>query len=333
MSRGGQGPHEKRVVRGAVTEAVVERQARMLADRVRKTYARWRRAFERDSVGAFRLYDRDIPEVRLVVDWYEGHVVVAEYERAQTAAVPDWLRRMGQAVATGLSIPSDHVHLKRRRTRPTAGPRYSRLGRRGQELVVREGPLRFVVNLDDHIDTGLFADHRETRRMVRREAADRRFLNLFGYTGSFSCAAAVAGAATTTVDLSPSYLAWAERNFLLNEVDPGAHQFVAGDVGTFLREQHRAGRCWDVVVCDPPSFSTRGGPNGRWDVVRHHPWLIDLVLQVTVSGGVVIFSTNHQRFESRLHSLTVRECSETTAKTVPPDFRNRGVHRTWRLVR
>src|SRR5204863_1929352 len=131
--------------------------------------------FEREHIGAFRLYDRDIPEVRAVVDWYEGHVVLGEYARTQTESLP-YLETLAAAVAGALAIAPANVHLRRRRTRPgeAAGePRYERLADVGARIEVRERDLKFLVNLDDYLDTGLFADHRETRARVRAEAAGK----------------------------------------------------------------------------------------------------------------------------------------------------------------
>jgi 23S rRNA G2069 N7-methylase RlmK/C1962 C5-methylase RlmI len=297
---------------------VIARQAEMLANRVRKSFRKLRGPFERWNVGAFRLYDRDIPEIRAAVDWYEGHLVVAEYEREQTA--PGWLEAMAAAAAQALEVPAERVHLKRRRT---GTARYEKLARAGQRIEVREGDLRFLVNLDDYIDTGLFADHRETRALVRGEARGAAFLNLFGYTGSFTCAAARGGArATTTVDASAAYLDWARDNLLLNGLSPG--ELVREEVDDFLA---RAGsRRWSLCVLDPPSFSDRGG----FDVQRDHRDLIERTLAVLEPAGVLWFSTNHQRFEPRLEGL---RCEETTAKTVPVDYRNRGAHRSFRIVK
>jgi 23S rRNA G2069 N7-methylase RlmK/C1962 C5-methylase RlmI len=136
----------------------LEEQARMLANRVRKSFRKLQPRFERESIGAFRLYDRDIPEIRAAVDWYEGHLVVAEYEREQTRRLP-WLETMGKAAAEALAVPQDRLHLKTRRP----GGKYDRLSSTERRLVVRERDLRFHVNLDDYIDTGLFPDHRQTR--------------------------------------------------------------------------------------------------------------------------------------------------------------------------
>ena len=300
-------------------------QADMLENRVRKNFRRLHPAFEREGIGAFRVYDWDIPEIRAAIDWYERHLVVAEYEREQTRNAPRWLEQMAAAAATALAVPSERLHLKRRRTRPAAGERYGRLARSGARLSVRERSLRFWVNLDDFIDTGLFADHRETRARIRAESRGLRFLNLFGYTGSFSCAAAAGGASgTVTVDTSNTYLAWARDNLDLNGLAGGPHQLVHEDARAFLAS---AGRRFDLCALDPPSFSTRPGAKGL-DIQRDHRALIEAALATLVPGGVLYFSTNHQRFEPRLDGL---RATEITAETAPPDYR-RTPHRCFRIL-
>ena len=291
----------------------------MLANRVRKNFRKLHPRFEQRRIGAFRIYDRDIPEIRAAIDWYEGHLVVAEYAREQTAGIP-WLETMARAAADALEIPWERVHLRKRR----AGEKYERLARKGVRIEVREGDLRFLVNLDDYIDTGLFADHRETRALVRKEASGKRFLNLFAYTGTFTCSAAKGGALqTTTVDASQTYLDWARDNLRLNGVSEG--ELVRADVGDFLA---RAGsRRWQLCVLDPPSYSDHGGR--IFDVQRDHRALIEKTLAVLEPGGVLWFSTNHQRFEPRLDGL---EFLEMTQQTVPEDYRNRAAHRSFRIV-
>jgi 23S rRNA G2069 N7-methylase RlmK/C1962 C5-methylase RlmI len=309
----------------------------MLGNRVRKNFRKLKPTFDRRRIEAFRLYDRDIPEVRAVVDWYAGHAVLGEYERAQTSDEA-YRDSLAQAVANALEIAPDHVHVKARRTRPAEGARYQRLARTERRLEVREGDLRFWVNLDDYIDTGLFPDHRETRQLVRAESVGARFLNLFAYTGSFTCAAALGGAAsTTTVDVSASYLRWTQDNLQLNgfagDVDGTAgsrHELVREDARAFLARSAREGRRYTLCVLDPPSFSTR--ESGSFDVQRDHRALIEEVLRVLAPGGVLWFSTNHQRFAPELDGLPAASVAETTSRTVPADYRNRQVHRSFRIV-
>jgi 23S rRNA (cytosine1962-C5)-methyltransferase len=295
----------------------LEEQAEMFANRLRKSFRRLHPRFEREGIGVFRLYDRDIPEIRAAVDWYEGHLVVAEYAREQTSGVP-WLQTMAQAAAGALSVPPERVHLKTRRS----GEKYPRLARAGQRIEVRERDLRFLVNLDDYIDTGLFADHRETRTRLRAEARGATFLNLFAYTGSFTCAAAKGGAAqTTSVDASRTYLDWAAENLALNKV---SGELVRSAVDDFL---NGAGtRRWTLCVLDPPSSSDFGGRS--FDVQRDHRSLIERALGLLVPSGVLWFATNHQRFRPALEGLRYTE-----EDTVPEDYRNRAVHRAFRITR
>src|SRR5438067_6774008 len=296
----------------------LQQQAEMLANRVRKNFRKLRPRFEQRNFGAFRIYDRDIPEIRAAIDWYEGHLVVAEYAREQTASVP-WVETKARAAAGGLEVPPERVHMRRRRS----GEGYQRLAHTGQRVEVREGDLKFLVNLDDYLDTGLFADHRQTRARVRAEASGKSFLNLFAYTGSFTCAAVKGGAlSATSVDASQTYLDWARDNLLLNQVPSG--ELVRSEVGEFLA---RAGsRRWDLCVLDPPSFSDRGGK--IFDVQRDHRELIEKTLAVLSPGGVLWFSTNHQRFAPELEGLRFTE-----EDTVPEDYRNRAVHRAFRIIR
>jgi 23S rRNA (cytosine1962-C5)-methyltransferase len=313
-------------------------QSEMLANRVKKNFRLLAKRFEKRQIGSFRLYDWDIPELRLVVDWYEGHLVAAEYARTQTDAIPNWLETMAAACAAALGVPPGNVHVKRRRTRPAEGQRYDKLAARGIKFPVREGPCRFLVNLDDYIDTGLFNDHRETRALVRKEAEGRSLLNLFSYTGSFTCAAAAGGAASTvSVDASSVYLAWLEENLALNGLSGAQHEVVRADARAFLRVAAARGRSWDLAVCDPPSFSGKPEEAERgaetFDVQRDHPELLAECLAVLRPGGTLWFSSNHQRFEPRLEGIAgCAGVREITDRTLPEDYR-RKAHRCFVLKR
>ena len=312
-------------------DARVATHAEMLANRVRKRFAHLSRRFAREGIEAFRLYDWDIPEVRAVVDWYAGHIVVAEYARRQTG--PEWLPAMGRAAGEALQVAPDRVHLRLRRTGAGDGPRYERLASTGRRFPVRERDLTFLVNLDDFLDTGLFPDHRETRAMVRAMAGGKDFLNLYGYTGSFTCAAAAGGArSTVTVDRSATCLDWAADNLALNRLVGEGHDLVRADANEFLDRAAASRLRFSLAVVDPPSFSTTRGATGGFDVQRDHPDLLRRVLAVVAPGCTVLFSTNHQRFEPRLEGLSASEVTEITEETVPEDYRNRRVHRCFRIT-
>jgi len=307
---------------------------RRLAKRF-KHLSKWAR---RQGIEAFRVYDRDIPEVPLAIDWYAGWLHAAEYDRPHDRTEIEhevWLDRMLEAAAAELGVPPDRTFLKARR-RQRGGEQYQKVDERQALVTVREGGLAFECNLSDYVDTGLFLDHRTTRSLVRDEAAGKRFLNLFGYTGSFSVYAAAGGAVeTTSVDLSNTYLEWTRTNLARNGFkDAGRHRTVRDESRAFL--QHRARRQeppFDLVVVDPPTYSRSARSEVPWDVQQDHAELLELVAANLAVGGVVYFSTNFRRFRldaERLEpSFSIREI---TSRTIPEDFRNERIHRAWRLV-
>jgi 23S rRNA (cytosine1962-C5)-methyltransferase len=322
---------QKPQVKNYVTPEKTRHHAEILANRVKKRYAHLRKRFARRHIDCFRLYDWDIPEVRAVVDWYAGHIVIAEYIRLQTG--PDWLPSMAKAVGRALNVPSDKVHIKQRRTQTDDGPRYTqKKKKRGTRFIVSEGDFRFWVNLDDYLDTGLFSDHRETRLIIKETAKGKRFLNLFCYTGAFTCAAAAGGAKrTVSVDRSATYLKWAKDNLKLNGFKAQKNDFIKADVSGFLNKAKKEGERFDLVFVDPPSFfrMKRGGVS--FDINDGHPDLIKAVMPVMKQGATLYFSTNHQRFMPRLDELKVNGLREITLKTIPEDYRNRQVHRCWKM--
>lgn len=309
-----------------------EQQGEMLANRVKKRFKHLHKRFARENIDVFRLYDGDIPEIRAAVDWYAGHLVVAEYVRRQS--VPEWLPIMGAAVARGLAVPADKVHLKNRQTGKKGGKRYERLARTDQKIAVNERDFKFYVNLNDYVDTGLFSDHRDTRQMVRDMAAGRDFLNLYCYTGTFSCYAARGGARTTvSVDRSRTALDWARQNMGLNMIPEEGHQLVQSGTLAYLEDARAAGRTFDLAVVDPPSYSTDRAGNRDFDIARDHPRLLAAVLKVMRLGGILFFSTNHQGFELRREDFAFSQAEEITARTIPEDYRckHKTIHRCWRL--
>jgi len=308
---------------------------RRLAKRF-KHLARWAR---RQGLDAFRVYDRDIPEIPLAVDWYAGWLHAAEFDRPHERTEIEhevWLDRMIEAAAAELGVPPDRTFLKARR-RQRGGEQYEKVDERKALVTVHEGGLAFECNLSDYVDTGLFLDHRITRGLVRDEASGRRFLNLFGYTGSFSVYAAAGGAAeTTSVDLSNTYLDWTRTNLARNGFkDAGRHRTVRDEARAFLEHRARRGEApFDLVVVDPPTFSRSARSETAWDVQQDHADLLDLVARSLAPGGVVYFSTNFRRFHLATDRIEERfTIREITNRTIPEDFRNQRVHRAWRLVK
>ena len=310
------------------------RQAEEFANRLKKL-ARHLRRWPARGITCYRLYERDIPEVPLVVDRYEDALHLAEFERPHDrtpAEHADWLDLMCQTAAEALEVPRDAVFLKHRE-RQRGDTQYERVSDEQVMRTVEEGGLKFLVNLSDYLDTGLFLDHRLTRGMVRQTAAGKRFLNLFAYTGSFTVYAAAGGAASsTTVDLSANYLDWAAENLQINGLAGPQHRFVRADASEYL-ESLGPEEMFDLAVVDPPTFSNSKRLDYVWDVQREHVPLLSRVIDHMSPGGVIYFSTNSRRFkfdEAALRGVTVREISK---QTVPEDFRNKRIHRCWRMIK
>jgi 23S rRNA (cytosine1962-C5)-methyltransferase len=274
------------------------------------------------------------------------------YERPAAHEKPEdeeaaWLETMARTAAETLAVPRENVILKvRKRQRGAAQyekvPSQNILGAGGEDggrIVIREQGLRFLLDLGSHVDTGLFLDHRPLRARIRTEAAGKTVLNLFAYTGAFSVYAASGGAAqVTSVDLSNTYLETARRNFALNGLDAGAHDFVRSDALFFLADAAKAGRTWEVIILDPPTFSNSKKMPAPLDTNGAWPECIRRALDVLAPQGVLYFSTNSRRLkfdESLLAGGISRAISieDISAKTIPEDFAlHPKIHRTWRIA-
>jgi 23S rRNA G2069 N7-methylase RlmK/C1962 C5-methylase RlmI len=298
------------------SEQKIAAQAEMLGNRLKKRHRHLRKWARRRGVGAYRLYDRDIPEIPLVLDFYGGSessatagaIAGAFYERPYEKGEAEerrWLAAMTGAISRSLEIPGDSIFLKER-ARQRDKAQYEKIHSRGEVMDIMEGGLRFRVNLSDYLDTGLFLDQRQTRGLVRKLAADKRVLNLFCYTASFSVYAAAGGAQSVdSVDLSNTYLDWAKTNFALNKlealrVSSGALsggkaplppcRLIRDDALRFLAS---AGSLrWDLIILDPPAFSNSKKMAGILDLKRDHRSLIAQCLKLLSPGGRLIFSAN-----------------------------------------
>ncbi len=315
------------------TDIRIKRQGEMLSNRVKKRFKHLRKRFARHQIEVFRLYDWDIPEIRAVVDWYGGHLVVGEYMRRQS--IPQWLSAMGEAVARALDVPGENLHLKERRAGAADGNRYRRIDHTDRKILVAERDLRFLVNPYDYVDTGLFSDHRNTRQMVRELAEGTDFLNLYCYTATFSCYAAKGGALTTlSVDRSETAVRWARQNLDQNGIPKGPHTTLQADALDFLNRARHNGRRFHLAVVDPPSYSTTRVSGDAFDILQDHPRLLAAVMGVMMPGATVFFSTNHQSFVPRFEGLDAARIKEITEATIPEDYRRKRqpIHRCWRIT-
>ena len=310
-------------------------QADLFSTRLKKRIKHLRRWPTKRGITCFRVYERDIPELPFVVDIYEDYLHVTEFDRPHDrnpGRHAAWLDLMKKTLARTFEIPIHHVHFKSRR-RQKGSRQHEKLATLSQKIVVQESGLKFLINLTDYVDTGLFLDHRKTRQMVREAAAGKHFLNLFAYTGSFSVYAAAGGAAsTTTVDWSTTYQEWSRENMKLNGFHSDCHQFSRAGALEFL-DNLSDSKKFDLAVVDPPTFSNSKRTEDVWDIQRDHAVLLNKLAGCMAPGAIVYFSNNFRKFQLDTDQLRGFESREISAQTLPEDFRNRRIHRCWILTR
>jgi 23S rRNA (guanine2445-N2)-methyltransferase / 23S rRNA (guanine2069-N7)-methyltransferase len=309
--------------------------AQMFANRLRKNMKSALDWAQRESIDCFRIYDADMPEYAFAIDHYgdgagNRWVVVQEYAPPRTVDAKAARQRRDEALAViphELDIPAERLFVRERRQQKQ-GTQYEKLAREREFDVVREQPYRFFVNFTDYLDTGLFLDHRPTRRLIAELASGKRFLNLFAYTGTATVYAAGGGAvASTTVDMSRTYLDWAKRNLALNELASPAHGFVQANCLTWLEEQRTAARRWDLMFIDPPTHSRSKRMTEDFDVQRDHAQLLNLARELLTPRGTIVFSNNYTRFKLDAAALAEFEIEDISRNTVPEDFsRNLRIH-------
>ena len=315
--------------------------ARMFANRLTKNLKRLRGWARRSGVSCYRLYDADMPEYAFAIDLYRTLDPEQDWLYVQEYAAPAEIereavqRRRGEVLATlpeATGVPAERIRVRTRRRTPR-GEQYEKVGERETFHVVAEGGLRFRVNFDDYLDTGLFLDHRITRARLREAARDRSFLNLFAYTGTASVYAAAGGArASVSVDLSRTYLEWTRENLALNGFSGPAHALVQADCREWLAEVARRPQRFDLIFLDPPTFSNSKRMAGVLDVERDHPALIDAAARLLAPEGLLVFSTNAQRFRLADELAARFAVVDISAATLPEDFaRNPRIHRCYEI--
>jgi 23S rRNA (guanine2069-N7)-methyltransferase / 23S rRNA (guanine2445-N2)-methyltransferase len=329
--------------------------ARMFANRLGKNLKQLQKWARDSGISAYRLYDADMPEYAFAIDSYkvlgeEGGILSREGEtwlHVQEYAAPASIdeesvrRRRAEAfsVMPGVTgVPAERIRVRTRR-RQTRGNQYQKVAEQFRFHIIEEGGLRFRVNFDDYLDTGIFLDHRPTRARIREIAAGKRFLNLFSYTGTVTVNAAAGGArSSVSVDLSRTYLDWAERNLALNDLASRDHQLVQADCREWLAD---AGRglakyrdAYDLIFLDPPTFSNSKRMEGVLDIARDHTSLIDACMHILAPGGLLVFSTNAQKFKLDSGLSERYDVQDISVTTIPRDFaRNPRIHRCYDITR
>jgi len=292
-------------------------------------YKHYSKLARRQGVECYRIYDHDLPEFPFAIDLYKDVVHAAEYKRRhgmEDEEHEQWLQACKEIIAKVLELPLDNVYMKVRQRKAGRQGQYEKFAEEKVERIVPEGGLNFIINLTDYLDTGLFLDHRITRGMVRDEAKGKRVLNLFCYTGSFSVYAAHGGAASvTSVDLSKTYINWAKRNMQFNKLyKDDIHEFIQADVMEVIQDIPKD--TFDLIICDPPTFSNSKRMEDNFDVQRDHVWLLKQLLKGCREGGRIYFSNNYRNFELDRNAIPTPSIKDITAATTPFDFQGK-LHR------
>ncbi len=308
----------------------------MFRNRLEKMFRHRSRQARRMNVSCYRVYDHDLPEFPFCIEFYGEHLYVAEYQRHHGMDEEQhqlWLKESVDCIAEVLGVAHDQIFLRERKKMSHRDSQYEKLDSREHIFTVAENGLQFQVNLTDYLDTGLFLDHRLTRQRVREEAIGKEVLNLFCYTGSFSVYAAAGGAArVTSVDLSNTYLQWAEENLRLNGFsDKEKFPLVQADVKAWLKTLRP--RQYDLVIMDPPTFSNSKKMKDFLDIQRDHVELIKDVLWAMKPGGTLYFSTNFTRFQLDREAIPAADIKDITAATTPFDFEGKLKRWCYRLIR
>jgi 23S rRNA (guanine2445-N2)-methyltransferase / 23S rRNA (guanine2069-N7)-methyltransferase len=315
--------------------------SKMFGNRLAKNIKQLKSWAEREQVSCYRLYDADMPEYSFAIDRYTEYdgkqvwLYVQEYAAPKTIEPEAVQRRRAEALAAlpGVTgMPVEQIHLRQRR-RTTRGDQYEKLAESADFKLVTEGGLRFWVNFTDYLDTGLFLDHRVTRARLRADAKNRRFLNLFAYTGSATVYAASGQArATTTIDMSATYLDWAERNLAVNGFSGTEHEFIQADCIAWLEAAVAERRIFDLIFLDPPTFSNSKRMDDILDVQRDHSVLIDRCMALLAPAGKLVFSTNAQKFKLDGMLGERYKVTDISRATLPKDFeRNPRIHQCYEL--
>lgn len=302
-----------------------------LKNRIRKNYRHIRKWAKRTQTDCFRIYDREIKEYPLAIDFYAGRFCV-HYFSSSDEPRPDLVEAATHAICT-LFATTPEMIFSRTRIKREKTQQYEKAGEHKEFFTVQEYGALFRINLLDYLDTGLFLDHRETRHLVASYCKDKRVLNLFAYTCSFSVHAALAGASfTKSVDMSNTYIAWGRNNFSINKVPLKNNPIVRADCLKFLDEELLTSSKYDIIIIDPPTISRSKKMDQMFDIQIDYIPLLRKALKLLSKDGTIFFSTNSRKFsfdESLFKSCSIIDIS---SKTLPIDFHDPKIHRCWKIT-
>lgn len=312
-----------------------------LCNRIEKNRSKLKKYLNKNNITCYRIYDADLPEYNAAIDVYENQLHIQEYKAPKSVDQKVALRRIKEIerVAAGVfQIPLKSVSVKQRRQQKGDWQyQVNNASADGKDpetsyQTIRENGRKFLLNLTDYLDTGLFLDHRKTRQLIGELSQKKSLLNLFCYTASASVYAATAGAkSTTNVDMSNTYLKWAKDNFIENNINLENHTFLRTDIIEWLDDAVYLPERFDVIFLDPPTFSNSKKMNEHFDVQRDHCGLIEKCVALLSDKGVLLFSNNFRQFEMQYSTSDKYLVREITKQTTSQDFARKSLHRCWRI--
>lgn len=318
-----------------------EYQAELLLNRLIKRYKHLRKWAKRENTFCYRLYDKDIPEIPLCIDFLQSieneiflHISLYERPYEKDESEEDlWLNEMKQASCKALNISESNVFIKTRKKQHFES-QYEKVSTKSKIITTLEQNHKFILNLSDYLDYGLFLDHRPLRSIIEKECHNKSVLNLFCYTSSFSVYAAYGNATRIdSVDLSKTYIDWSKENMKINNFNPDRfpkYNFIEKDVIEYI---NKCNTKYDIIILDPPTFSNSKKTTTVLDINRDWPEIIEKCIDLLNSNGILYFSTNSRQihFDQKLLPKNT-ECNDITESSIPEDFRNKKIHHLWKII-
>lgn len=302
----------------------------MILNRLQKNYKKLKPWAERNSIEAYRLYDRDIPEFPFIVDLYKDYILIHDKSITSIDAEKNHQELLLQAIKQLFPESISKIVFKKRE-RQEGLKQYEKLATSNQKMIIQEGKAKFWINLYDYLDTGLFLDHRPLRYEFTKLKKPVQFLNLFCYTGSVSVAAALGGATTKSVDMSRTYLDWAQENFQLNNIDPDRHQFIHENALEFLQNQPAQPQ-FDIIFLDPPTFSNSKRMGDFFEVEKDQEFLVHNSMKLLNPQGKLYFSNNKRKFKLSEKLKSEYRIKDISAQTIPMDFHDQKIHQCYEIT-
>ena len=301
--------------------------AQMVANRIKKNQSKLSKWLKKENINAYRVYDADIPEYAVAVDVYNNHINIQEYKAPASVPESKARKRLDEAIMAAqsvLKIKNENTHVKSR-FRQVDNQQYEKKNSNAHNFKIVENGRKYLVNLEQYLDTGIFLDHRWVRDYIHANCKDKTLLNLFSYTGSVTVAAALGGAEkSVSVDTSNAYLQWTKENFKINHIDLLKHKLVKSDVLEYI---FSCKETFDIIFVDPPTYSNSHSRKEDWDVQRDHVKLLLACKKLLNAGGEIIFSNNYRKFKLDESLNEQFAISDWTKRSTSPDFEKSKIKR------